>query len=152
MTLFKSTMARLVTVFAFILSLAAFNSAPAMAQSACKGLSKSACTSNSRCSHVAAFTRSDGARVKAFCRSKPGNGAKKKAKTSSDKKKVATKRSSTTTKSAKKKTSTKKTTAKKSTSSTRKTAVAKKKPVKKKKKSTAKKPAKKKKKSTAGTS
>jgi len=66
---------------------------PAQAQSICKGLSKSACSANDACSHVAAFTRSDGANVKAFCRAKPGGGAKKttKKKTSSKKKTASTK-------------------------------------------------------------
>lgn len=132
----------------FLLSLILFSTAPAQAQSACKGLSKSACTSNSKCSHVGAFTRSDGARVKAFCRAKPGSGSKKTAKkTTTRKKKTTATNTSASTRSTTTRSSTK-TTKKKTTKKT----VAAKKPVKKTKKKTAKTPVKKKKKSTAGTS
>ena len=75
----------------------------ASAQSACKGLSKSACESNNACSHVKSFTRSDGANVKAFCRAKPGGGAKK----------ASTKPKKKTAKKPAKKTSTKRAAAKK---------------------------------------
>lgn len=54
------------------------------AQSACKGLSKSACEAKGGCAHVKAHTRSNGSKVSAFCRKTNGNGsstAKKKSTT-----------------------------------------------------------------------
>ena len=59
---------------------------------ACKGMSQSACTSSASCSYVNGFTRKNGARVKAFCRSKPG---KRAASRSTAKKASATRKSST---------------------------------------------------------
>jgi len=136
-------------------------STPAAAQSACKGMSKSACESSNSCSYVKAFTRKDGAKVKAFCRAKPGGGAKKSVKKSTTKKtatkkttakktpvkKASAKKSDAADKPAKKTAAKKPATKKKTTKKT----VAKKKKTTKKKKTVAKrKPAKKKKKAAVG--
>jgi len=73
---------------AFALIVAFFlSTAPSSAQSACKGLKNSTCVSKDSCSWVKAFTRSDGAKVKSFCRSKPGKSPTKK-KTTTKKKAV----------------------------------------------------------------
>lgn len=47
------------------------------AQSACKGLSKSACGANSACVYVSGYARKDGAKVSAHCRVKGKGQAKK---------------------------------------------------------------------------
>jgi len=57
----------------------------AFAQSSCKGLSKSACEARGGCSYVGAHTRSNGARVKAFCRAKAGGGSSTSKKSTSKK-------------------------------------------------------------------
>ncbi len=129
MNWFKSVLGAFALVVASTVGLAMFGAAPASAQ-VCKGLSKSACGSNDRCSYVKGFKRKDGATVKAFCRAKPGQGTAKKASSKPKKKtakapssskpkkaSVSKSGSSSTSKTAKKKTtksSTKKTTAKKS--------------------------------------
>lgn len=41
------------------------------AASKCKGLSQSACETGNMCGWIAKFKRKDGAKVKAYCRSKP---------------------------------------------------------------------------------
>lgn len=165
---------RFVKMFALTLTLMmgawAFTTSPAAAQSVCKGLSKSACERNDSCSHVGAFTRSDGVKVKAFCRAKPGKSAakstkKKTAKKSTTKKTAAKKPSTKAKKTAAKSSDTKKakkTTKKKSTKKTVKVETEKpkakkstktaKKTTKPKKKTTKKKTTKKKKKVAAGSS
>jgi len=66
---------------------------PANAQTAaCKGLGKSQCSAKDSCSYVKSFTRSDGTKVKAFCRKKPGKGAS----SSSTKKKAVKKKANKT--------------------------------------------------------
>ena len=87
MNWFKSVLGAFALVVASTVGLAMFGAAPASAQ-VCKGLSKSACGSNDRCSYVKGFKRKDGATVKAFCRAKPGQGTAKKA-SSKPKKKTA---------------------------------------------------------------
>ena len=143
--------------FGFVtLAFASLITLPASAQSVCKGLSKSACTSNSKCSHVAAFTRSDGAKVKAFCRAKPGQATNASAKKKKPAKKASTTKSKTTkakttkagtkkkesassAKKPEKKKTTKKASTKKASTSKSKTKTASKKKTTTKKKSTAKK-------------
>ena len=100
----------------FALSLTGF-AVTANAQSACKGLSSSQCGSNSSCSRVNGFTRSDGAKVKSFCRSKgKGGGISKNA----DKgKRLGTKKTADSDKKVKGKSAE---TSKKSTDETKKTA------------------------------
>ena len=49
-----------------------------IAESACKGLSKSACGANSACVYVAGYARKDGTKVSAHCRVKGKGQAKKK--------------------------------------------------------------------------
>ena len=49
-----------------------------IAESACKGLSKSACGSNSACVYVSGYARKGGAKVSAHCRVKGKGQAKKK--------------------------------------------------------------------------
>ncbi len=138
----KSIIGAIAVAFAALFALTGVSHA----QSACKGLSKSACERNDSCSHVKGFTRSDGVKVSAFCRAKPGNGSTakkastKKKKTSTTKKKTAKKSDSSSAKPkkvkadakakpAKKKKTAKKTTTKKKT--TAKKTTAKKKPAKK---------------------
>ena len=131
----ESLMRLINTLQAFIMALAVmilpFTIAPmqAFAQSACKGLSKSACQAKGGCSYVGAHTRSNGAKVKAFCRATSGNGSstatkKKKKKTSS-----TTRSSSNSSQS----------TSSRSNSSSKKKPTTKKKPTSKKKKTTKKK-------------
>jgi len=50
----------------------------AIAESACKGLSKSACGANSACAYVSGYARKDGTKVSAHCRVKGKGQAKKK--------------------------------------------------------------------------
>ena len=110
--------------FAFALTLAGGTAAFAQV---CKGLSKSACQSNDGCSHVGAFTRKDGVRVKSFCRAKPGNGARKSsakrsaARTTRRSDETATRRTSAKSGSKRRSTSTRKASAERSTA-TRKSA------------------------------
>ena len=133
-------------IIAFAVMILPFTIVPmqAFAQSACKGLSKSACQAKGGCSYVAAHTRSNGAKVKAFCRATSGNGsstATKKKKTT--KKTTASSNSSSSSSqsgassssstSKKKSTKKKKPTAKKKTASKKKSASKKKKTTKKKK-------------------
>lgn len=134
---------RLITTLqAFIIALTVmilpFTIAPmqAFAQSACKGLSKSACQAKGGCSYVGAHTRSNGAKVKAFCRATSGNGSstatkkkKKKTSTSSSSSRSTQSTSSSSSSSSKKKpASKKKTTAKKKPTSKKKKTTKKKKP------------------------
>jgi len=56
----------------FAAVLAMSTAIPAQAASACKGKSKIMCESSNSCSYVKAHKRKDGAKVKAFCRAKPG--------------------------------------------------------------------------------
>lgn len=132
------------TLQAFIIALAVmvlpFTIAPmqAFAQSACKGLSKSACQAKGGCSYVDAHTRSNGAKVKAFCRANPGNGsstASKKKKTTKKKTTASSNSSSSSTQS----TSSSSSSGSKKKSTTKKKKTAKKKPTSKKKKTTKKK-------------
>lgn len=51
-------------------------SGPATANS-CKTLDQSACSSDSACSWVGGYKRSDGRDVKAYCRNKPGKQSQK---------------------------------------------------------------------------
>jgi len=61
-------------------------SGSALAESACKGLSKSSCSVKSTCSWVKGFTNKNGNKVSAHCRTKPGKGsAKSKSKKSTRK-------------------------------------------------------------------
>lgn len=90
------------------------------ALAACKGNTKTACSTDTTCSWVESHTRKDGARVKAHCRTKPG---KRKATTSrsssTTKKKVVVSKDSKSTSAKKTTTSKAKSTSssKKSTSS-----------------------------------
>jgi type IV secretory pathway VirB10-like protein len=84
---------------AFILAAFVYSPQGAQAASECKGLSKSVCESRDDCSAVKAHTRSDGTKVKAFCRKKPGQGSSsssskkpKKKMTAAEKKKAAAKK------------------------------------------------------------
>jgi len=81
------------------------------AESACKGLSKSACGANSACVYVSGYARKDGAKVSAHCRVKGKGQAKKKTE-------KATKGAKGETKKATEKKATKKT-SKKEKSSTK---------------------------------
>ena len=72
--------------------------APASAQSACKGLAKTNCVSNSSCSWVGGYKTKTGNSVNAYCRStskgaakKAGSAKLKKAKAKTDKSKKAAK-------------------------------------------------------------
>jgi outer membrane biosynthesis protein TonB len=56
---------------ALITCLALFHPA-ATAAKACKGLSKSSCSSNTNCSWVKSYTTKTGAKVNAYCRTKSG--------------------------------------------------------------------------------
>ena len=62
----------------------ALGAASAQAASACKGLEKAACESNTSCTWVDGYTRKDGAKVSAYCKGKPTQSGKKGS--SSDKK------------------------------------------------------------------
>ena len=109
----------ILATFAFVL----LGGGAAFAQ-ACKGLSKSACERNDGCSHVAAFTRKDGARVKAFCRSKPGarRASTRKASASSSARRSTERRSTTRRASTRKAASTPKASGTRKASSERKSA------------------------------
>ncbi len=96
MKLTKLTTASVFAIAAMMLT------APAHAKE-CKEMAQSACDSSDTCSWVKAHTRSDGAKVKAFCRAKPGNGSKS-SKSSSK----STKKSDSSSKSASKADDTKK--------------------------------------------
>ena len=77
--LLRTTLAIMTITFTWLLA------TPALASS-CKGLKSSACSSKSSCSWVEGYTRKDGAKVKSFCRKKPGSKTTSKAakKTSKD--------------------------------------------------------------------
>jgi len=113
LVMLNSAIRRLLGIFAALALLAGvqFYADTASAQtSECKGLSKSACTRNDNCSHVGSYTRSDGTKVKSFCRRKPGKGSssaakkvkKKKPTTKAKKAKSGADTPKTKTKSAKK--------------------------------------------------
>lgn len=72
-----------------------FGAISAQAESACKGSAKSACEGNNNCSWVKGYARKDGAKVEAYCKSKPkkSGGSASKAK-KSDVKKTDKKKSS----------------------------------------------------------
>lgn len=60
--------------------------AGAFADSPCKGLSESECSSNGKCTWVSGYSQKDGDKVKAYCRAKPGYGdSEKKGKKKKDK-------------------------------------------------------------------
>ena len=73
-----------------------------IADSACKGLSKSACGANSTCAYVSGYARKDGTKVNAHCRVKGKGQAKKKTEKATKGVKGETKKA--TEKKAKKKT------------------------------------------------
>lgn len=75
------------------------------AESACKGLSKSACGANSACAYVSGYARKDGTKVSAHCRVKGKGQAKKKTEKATKGAKGETKKA--TEKKAKKKTTNK---------------------------------------------
>ena len=79
-----------ILISSVLVAFSIFFSTKANAQSICKGLTQSVCQSNNQCSYVAAFVRSDGANVKAFCRAKPGGGAAKQTTAKKTTKKTAT--------------------------------------------------------------
>ena len=122
-------LALLSVLASFALLIAAGNTASA---AQCKGLSKSACQAAHECSFVKAHTRSDGAKVSAFCRNKPGQGISKSSQNKSTNKAKAEKKKATKSASKDAKKSTKQTakksdgdddkSAKKSTSKKKKTA------------------------------
>lgn len=68
-----------------VTSLALLSSGPSFAASACKGLSNSACDSNTSCNWVESYKRKDGVKVKAHCRS----ASKKKSALTSSKTKAS---------------------------------------------------------------
>jgi len=117
-------------IIAFAVMILPFTIVPmqAFAQSACKGLSKSACQAKGGCSYVAAHTRSNGAKVKAFCRATSGNGSstatkkkkKKPTSTSNSSSNSTQSTSSNSSSSSKKKPTTKKKTTKKKKKTTKK--------------------------------
>lgn len=76
----------------------------------CKGLSKSKCQSNSKCSWVDSYKTKAGKTVKGYCRAKPGE---KKSTTSTSKKSTSSKDSSKSKKSTTTDTGSKKSTTKK---------------------------------------
>jgi hypothetical protein len=57
-------------VISALFTLAALSAGPVSAQSACKGLSESACGTASSCSWVKGYTRKDGREVASYCRVK----------------------------------------------------------------------------------
>lgn len=79
-------------------------SAPTSAASPCKGETEKACTNKDSCSWIKAHKRKDGAKVKAYCRTKAGKKAKSMAaatpieKTTPSKKDKTQKVNTTTTK------------------------------------------------------
>ena len=63
-------------------------------QAECKGSSQSACESDNKCSWVKGYTRKDGAKVAAHCKSKPKTTGNSGAKKSDSKKKTDSKKKS----------------------------------------------------------
>jgi hypothetical protein len=57
-------------MFALALTLS-LGVASAQAESACKGLESRPCQKDDRCSWVESYTRKDGVKVSAYCKSKP---------------------------------------------------------------------------------
>ncbi|MCG7901536.1 hypothetical protein A3194_13080 [Candidatus Thiodiazotropha endoloripes] len=57
----------------------------ASAAKACKGMSKSACSSNANCSWVKSYTTKTGAKVNAYCRTKSGKKSSSKSTSSKQK-------------------------------------------------------------------
>lgn len=57
-------------VFPALFTLVAFSGGPVAAETACKGLSESACGEASACSWVKGYTRKDGRTVASYCRIK----------------------------------------------------------------------------------
>ncbi|MGI9463958.1 MAG: hypothetical protein ACR2OM_08460 [Aestuariivirgaceae bacterium] len=86
----------LLAVFASLMLVIAGTGTASAAE--CKGLSKSSCQSNQQCSFVKAHSRSDGTKVKAFCRSKPGQGVSKASERKSTNKAKAAEKKATKTK------------------------------------------------------
>lgn len=87
---FLRTMKKLLSMsHALIFTLALTLTASISADSPCKGLSESECSSNDKCTWVSGYTQKDGDKVKAYCRAKPGYGdsgkSEKKAKKKKDK-------------------------------------------------------------------
>lgn len=76
----------------------------ASAESVCKGMSQSSCSSKDVCTWVNGYTRKDGVKVKGYCRSKGKSGSSKGSSSSSKKsdKKSSDKSSGTKDKSSKK--------------------------------------------------
>jgi hypothetical protein len=77
------------TLGTFILFVSLFLGAvSAQAASTCKGSAQAACQANSSCSWVKGYTRKDGAKVSAHCKSKPkkSGGSSSKTKTTDSKK------------------------------------------------------------------
>jgi hypothetical protein len=74
---------------ALVFTLAMTLTAGISADSPCKGLSESECSSNDKCTWVKAYSQKDGDKVKAHCRAKPGQGdsdkSGKKANTKKEK-------------------------------------------------------------------
>lgn len=112
-----SAIHRLAVIGAVVLSFLFLS--PVYAASACKGLSKSSCGSNSSCTWVDGYTRKDGKKVSAYCRAvgKKKSDSKKATKASSSKTTTDTKKKTTkdTKKTDKKKTDKKKSDKKKTT-------------------------------------
>ena len=81
----------------FILSLA-LSLGAASAQAECKGSSQSACEKSDSCSWVKGYTRKDGAKVSAYCKSKPKKTGQSKSTTSDSKKKSDSKEKTDSTK------------------------------------------------------
>ena len=67
---------RLIPAFTLTVSLALFTGSAAAG--ICKGVEKSACSTDEMCSWVESYARSDGAKVRGYCRTK--SSGKQKAK------------------------------------------------------------------------
>ncbi|NQZ29792.1 MAG: hypothetical protein HRU06_00875 [Oceanospirillaceae bacterium] len=96
-------------IYAILTALLISLSSSSFAASACKGVAEKACNSKDSCSWIKAHKRKDGAKVKAYCRSKPSKKSKLST-TTSTKKSAPTQKSSTKTAVKTKTTSTKKNT------------------------------------------
>lgn len=58
-------------IHTILITFSLFSGAQALAASACKGQTDTACNQNNSCYWVSEFKRSDGANVKGHCRAKP---------------------------------------------------------------------------------
>lgn len=79
----KMRVRRSLPTLATALVLAFGNPGVGAAASACKGLSESACGANPSCAWMEGYTRKDGVKVSAYCRSKTQAAGGEKAKSTS---------------------------------------------------------------------